>query len=176
VFASQPITGPSGIIHPVEGLEIDVKKSNVVVGRLDGKSPLIVPRLSPLRSNKFEVDIADLPEEYSLEETTLNITPPRRGMVPIRFAVTKSNPKTFVVAMPDGTYPPAGSILTVEETNEQVVVSFDGETYFPDFIVPATFVLVTGDQVCSKSVEPPDRGLEVGSLEKIILTCQVRDR
>jgi len=73
--------------------------SNQPAGRTNGRGDLLVPQILPYYGNRLSIADTDVPLDYEVAATEMNIAPPYRGGALVLFPVERIHPVVGLLLM-----------------------------------------------------------------------------
>ena len=86
---SRPVTDSFGLVDVGDVEGVRVYQSAEQIGRTDSRGRVFLPNLGSYVANRVAIDDRDIPVEYSIENTELNVSPGLRSGALIRFDVKR---------------------------------------------------------------------------------------
>ena len=132
-FASRPVGQGSVAVVKVESLEgIPVKRSNQVVALTDTRGLAFVPGLLPWQKNQIEIDVADLPLDAEVINTSQQVTPRALSGVVVDFAVRRTRQALLRLQQRDATPVPVGAKVRLLPDGPEFITGRRGEVWLTD--------------------------------------------
>ena len=154
LFATQAPNGAVALVRTGEqGTRIYRENRQVATADEDGEA--LLTGLVPYSENKISVD----PRDYSLStivETSQKIVVPRRqsGAV-VDLVPVGRHPVLIVLYLQDGSFPPAGARVTLDDSGDAVVLGRDGELFIADLRHPVNGHVEYAHGSCRFAAAPP---------------------
>ncbi len=142
LFFSNTIPDAFAVVD-TNGLKgVHVLQENRVVGVTDAAGQLLVPNLRSFDLNNIGIDPADIPEDASIDSTTMEVRPQERSGVVARFDVRFSHGALLQIVDEKGASIPIGSTAALQPAGAPVPVGYDGDAYV-EFLGRHNLVVVT---------------------------------
>ena len=119
-FAQVRVDGVAGV---------HVYANNQLIGTTNRDGVLLVPRLQAWEANMLRIDPEDVPLEYVLTHSQVEVTPFARSGVVVRFAAERPSGGMIRLVRADGSPIPPGAKLRSVDGDEEFVVAPGGEAY-----------------------------------------------
>jgi outer membrane usher protein len=154
LYATQVPNGAVALVQTgQDGVRIFRENREVATADSDGEA--LLTNLVPYTENKISID----PRDYALStivDTTEQIVVPRRqsGVV-VDLAPVARHPFLIVLHLPDGSFPPVGAPVTLNDGSAPLVVGRDGEVFIADLRRPVKGAVEYGNNSCHFAVAPP---------------------
>lgn len=169
--------GQSFALLRVPGVEgVAGFSSNQPVGRTNGRGDLLIPDILPYYGNRLSISDTDVPLDYSVGATELNIAPPYRGGALVLFPVerVRSAVGSLIMTVSGRDIVPAyGSLtLAVGKKQTEFPIGSLGDFYL-EGVPPGRYPAVVGygTAACEVTIEVP--ATEKTSVNLGTLRCTV---
>lgn len=106
---------------------VTVYLDNQPIAQTDAGGQALVPYLRSFDVNRLSIDPLQLPLDATLNDPQVQVVPPYRSGVLVRFPVKRERSGVFKLTRPDGSPVPAGAIVKFQ--GEDFPVGLDGLTY-----------------------------------------------
>lgn len=129
VFAANRIDDAFAVVD-VGAPDVDVQFQNRPAGKTNAKGRILVPDLKSYQPNSVSIDPSKLPVNADVPATKEVVVPADRSGVVVSFEVSEA-PAAALVGFedPNGNPIPVGLTGTLEGSNEEFVIGYDGEAY-----------------------------------------------
>jgi outer membrane usher protein len=150
--------------------------SNQPVGRTNGRGDLLVPQILPYYGNRLSIADTDVPLDYEVAATEMNIAPPFRGGALVVFPVERVRTVvgSLLMEISGRSIVPAYGLLTlaVEKKRTEFPIGSLGDFYLEN-VAPGRHAVVVnyGTAACEITIEVP--ATERPSVNLGILRCKV---
>jgi outer membrane usher protein len=121
---------------------VPVMHENQLIGMTDGSGHLLVTDLNAYEHNSIGIDSMQLPADFKLPVTAIDVTPRGQSGVLAHFPISRYS-AAIITLVDDAGHPlPVGAIVHVLESGEDFVVGYDGEAFIED-LKPQNHMVVT---------------------------------
>jgi len=150
--------------------------SNQPVGRTNGRGDLLVPQILPYYGNRLSIADTDVPLDYEVAATEMNIAPPYRGGAVVLFPVERVHPVVGLLLMEFSgrlIVPAYGRLtLTIGKKLAEFPIGSLGDFYLEN-VAPGRHAVVVnyGTAACEITIEVP--ATEKPSVNLGTLRCKV---
>ena len=150
--------------------------SNQPVGRTNGRGDLLVPQILPYYANRLSIADADVPLDYEVAATEMNIAPPYRGGAVVLFPVARVHPVVGFLLMEFASrliVPAYGRLtLTIGKKIAEFPIGSLGDFYLEN-VTPGRHAVVVdyGTAACEITIQVP--ATERPSVNLGTLRCKV---
>jgi outer membrane usher protein len=128
VFFSPRIDSAFAVVRGA-GADTPIFSNTRQVARSDANGRALVPSLNSLQSNLVSIDPSNLPVDLRPERTQAVVVPGDRSGVVIDFGVAAAASALIVLVDARGVPLPVGAYITLDGSEEQAVVGYDGRAY-----------------------------------------------
>jgi outer membrane usher protein len=129
VFATNRIDDAFAVVD-VGAPDVEVQQQNRPIGKTGASGRILVPNLNSYEPNTVSIDPKNLPVDADVPATREIVVPADRSGVVVKFGVSDA-PQAALVTIKDkdGRPLPAGLSGTLQGTDEDFVVGYDGQAY-----------------------------------------------
>ena len=114
----------------VDGVKgVHVYANNQLIGTTNRDGVLLVPRLQAWEANTLRIDPEDVPLDYVLTHSQVEVTPYARSGLVVRFAAERPSGGMIRLVRADGSPIPSGAKLRAVDGDENFIVAPGGEAY-----------------------------------------------
>lgn len=134
--------------------DVPVYLENQVITRTDSNGQALLHELRPYETNRISLDPSDLPLDTELDSRGIEIAPPFRSGVIVRFPVRRIRAGIFRLQLADGSSVPVGASVT--SNGGEFTVALGGRVYVTGFDHASTGEARWEGHACSfRLPEPP---------------------
>ncbi len=109
---------------------VPVKLENRDAGKTGKDGKLLVTGIGAYRKNKISIDIADLPVMAEIPQTEMWAVPKEKSGILVDFGIKPQAAAAIVVVTDaDGAALPIGTVVTLDGSDEEFIVGFDGQVF-----------------------------------------------
>lgn len=155
-FIDRPISSGLAVVRTGDATGIPIYRENQPVAQTGSRGVAIISGLRPYERNSLMVKPEDVPFEYSISETSREVVPATRGAVAVDFPMLRTQSAVIVLVTPEGDALPAGTRVTVTETDEKAYVALRGEAFISHMPSRATINVQANGKSCTVSAVYPD--------------------
>jgi len=106
-------------VGDIEGVRVYAQ--NTLIGRTDADGYVFIPSLLPYQQNKISIDPRDIPMDYTVKRTTVDLTPYRSSGLGYVFDVKRTTSVIMYLYDPHGKAVLYGAPLHIDGTKESIV-------------------------------------------------------
>lgn len=128
---------------------IPIYNQNRPVTRTNEKGRALVYGLSSYRKNRISVNLAEIPEDYTLNATAMDVTPARRSGNLVDFLGSSEPSAVVILRDANGVIVPIGSVAYLNGRKEPFYVGYDGITWLEGVQSSNTLRVKTPTGSCS---------------------------
>lgn len=133
-----------------------VLANNREIGKTDKKGTVFIPFLSPYYPNEIKIDPKSIDMKTYIEDTIYSFIPYQKHGYVLKFKSKKINSIRLKLLLPDGSFPPAGTQIRVDN-EPKGILGFKGKAYI-EHISPGRHTLSIDylDGECILDIEVDD--------------------
>lgn len=148
-----------------------VFRENREIARADDDGHVLLTGLTPYTENRISIDPRDYKLSTIVETSKQIVVPQRRSGVIVDLAPALKTPALIVLQTADGSVPPVGAKVTLDNGSKPLVVGRGGEVFILDLNKSVSGVVESERGTCRFTADPPNV-LAVGRIPRIgPLTC-----
>jgi len=132
---------------------VPVYINNQLVSQTDDSGRAMLHDLLPYQVNRISIDPVELPLDAEIDHRMIEVAPPYRSGVVVRFPVEKIRAGVFKLVTEDGSAVPAGAVVSFN--GGVFPVALDGAVYVTGFDHGLTAAARWADHKCSFRIDPP---------------------
>ncbi|HEY2750885.1 fimbria/pilus outer membrane usher protein [Phenylobacterium sp.] len=129
LFASNPIYDSFAVVDTGGVAGVDVQFENRDAGHTDARGRRLVPDLRAWDVNHLSIDPGDVPIDAQVPYTQLDVRPPDRSGVVVKFPIRKTRSALLVLIDESGHPLAVGSAATLQATGVSVSIGYDGQAF-----------------------------------------------
>lgn len=155
IYLSRRIEDSFAVVNVGGYPNVGVLLENQPTARTNASGSAFISGLRAFEKNHLSFDQADLPFDVEISAVSMTVAPPRRSGVSVNFPVRKQRSaslKLMAESIDKGVAVtkviPAGSIVTVAETGQSLVVGFGGKVFLENYDDKQEQVLEWSGQRC----------------------------
>jgi outer membrane usher protein len=132
LYPSRHLDDSFAVVHVPGFSNVRVYDDNQLVGVTNAEGNALVPRLRPYQRNPIRIEQADLPLDANIANLQMDAVPYDRSGISLTFPVSRSLNALVVIQLADGSRPPPGATVMVDDRPGIYTVGYDGEAYLTD--------------------------------------------
>jgi outer membrane usher protein len=160
-FASRPVTESFGLVQVGEIEGVRVLHNGNPVGTTDSDGRIILQRMTPYVANRVTIDERDLPIDVAIGSREQNVVPKFRSGILINYDAKRRISAILEVQTTDGRHLPAGTEVSLADSNRRFTVGEKGEMFVPDLTARSRFVAQLREGTCGFEVKMEAASAEV---------------
>ncbi len=154
VYTTQEPNGAVALVHTgAANARIFRENRQVATAGPDGDA--LITGLVPYAPNRISIDPGDYGFSTVVDATDAVAVPRRRSGVVVDLAPRSRNAAIVVLHLPDGSAPPPGARVLLDDGSAPLVVGHDGEIFIADFPHALQGKVEYGERTCRFAVAPP---------------------
>ncbi|MGJ7902144.1 fimbria/pilus outer membrane usher protein [Lysobacter sp. 1R34A] len=164
-FAARNVSDAFAVVSTDGRADVPVLLENRPIGRTDRDGMLLVTPLNAWQRNRIAIDPMELPADLRLDRVEVQATPQDRSGTLVRFGIEQVRAAVVVLHDARGEPLPVGSRVRLDagtnadsNASANVVVGYDGETYFDNLQEHNAVRVDTADGPCSVRFDYPAGG------------------
>lgn len=168
VLAARTIQQAYGVAVVPGYPHVRVYVNNQFAGITDEHGEAILSNLQPYQENSVSLESRDLPITANIQTLRMTVVPYYHTPVIVRFPVRGNGGIIIHVKMPDGSYLPAGAVLTAADSSSWAVAD-QGEAYLDGITAGALSLTASGGDVhCDVTLTVPKEISEVPDIGEVV--------
>lgn len=108
---------------------VRVYVENREAAKTDANGFALIPRLRPYQSNRIGIEPSDLPMDAQVNDLQVSVAPWYRSGVFVDFGVSPARAASLRIRLKDGSSPPPGAAVMMDDAPGQFLVAYNGEAY-----------------------------------------------
>ena len=129
VFASRRISDSFALVQVPGFANVRIYTDNQLAGHTDADGNALIPRIRAFENNPISIESLNLPMDIRVGALKMDVTPPFRSGVLVRFPVERVRAAMLKILLADGTALPVGAQVQLDQQEEIFPVGMDGEVY-----------------------------------------------
>jgi outer membrane usher protein len=168
VLAARSIQQAYGIAVVPGYPHVRVYVNNQFAGITDAHGEALLSNLQPYQENSVSLESKDLPITANIQTLRMMVVPSYHAPVIVRFPVRGSGGIIIHVKMPDGSYLPAGAVLTAADSSSWAVAD-QGEAYLDGVAVGSLSLTASGGGVhCAVKLTVPKDISDIPDIGEVV--------
>jgi outer membrane usher protein len=129
---------------------VQVLSQNRPVGRTGKNGKILIPDIVPYHKNKIEIETDELPIDAEVLQTETHTVAARNSGSVVKLNVaTDVKAAVVVLKLGEGSFVPAGSVITLNGKNEPFIVGYDGQAYLTGLKPENSLVVEHAEGTCT---------------------------
>jgi len=154
LYATQVPNGAVALVQTgQDGVRIFRENREVATADSDGEA--LLTNLVPYTENKISIDPRDYPLSTVVDATQQIVVPRRQSGVIVDLAPVAHHPAVIVLHLRDGSPPPVGAPVTLDDGGTALVVGRDGEIFIADLLHAVKGTVEFDRGACRFTAAPP---------------------
>ena len=152
VMAMRRIDGAFALVDAGQP-DVHIMQENRQVAVTGPKGTALIPGLTPYGRNAVSVSPDDYPMDVIISDPERTVIPNRYGAI-VKFAPRRSAAALVTLHLPDGSDPPLGAPVRLDDGSEPLVVGAHGEIFITNLAAPVRGHVQLANGTCGFAVTP----------------------